>query len=93
MEFDYFLFKNYGSVGLYIDFGKGYRELNEKVFNFLYKHKNEFERALGSDLEWRKYDRYRGCAIYKKSMKEEYLKLNNGTDYKIKWSTICLNYI
>ena len=60
------MFKDYGSVGLYIDFGKGYKGLNKKVFDFLYEHRSEFEKALGKDLEWKKTDKQRSCLIYKK---------------------------
>ena len=66
LELEYHLYKNYGSVALFIDFGKGYKELNKKVFDFLYDHRSEFEKVLGNDLEWRRNDKNRSCVIYKK---------------------------
>jgi hypothetical protein len=65
----YHLYNNYGGVKLYIDFGKGFKELNEKVFDFLYKHKSEFEKVMGNDLEWERNDKNRSCHIYKKIYK------------------------
>ena len=66
LELEYHLYKNYGSVAFLIDFGKGHKELNKKVFDFLYDHRSEFEKVLGNDLEWRRNDKNRSCVIYKK---------------------------
>jgi len=60
------LYKNFGSVNLCIDFGKGFKELNDKVFDFLYEHRTDFEKILGDDIEWRKNKKSRSCHIYKR---------------------------
>uniref|UniRef100_A0A7V4KF77 DUF4268 domain-containing protein n=1 Tax=Fervidobacterium pennivorans TaxID=93466 RepID=A0A7V4KF77_FERPE len=66
LELVYYIFKNYGAIGTYIDFGKEHKELNKKVFDFFYKHRAEFEKVLGNDIEWKRNDKHRSCLIYKK---------------------------
>ena len=77
----YHLYKNFGSVNLCIDYGKGFKELNEKVLDFLYGHRSEFEKELGYDIEWRKSEKSRSCHIYK--------RIYEGGTYKIeKWNEL-----
>jgi hypothetical protein len=72
----YHLHKNYGSVGIYIDFGKEYKELNKKVFNFLYEHRSEFEKNFGDNLKWSSNDeKIRSCFIYKEIYEKEAFKI------------------
>ncbi|WP_448376858.1 DUF4268 domain-containing protein [Fervidobacterium sp.] len=66
LDLVYYIFKNYGAVGVYIDFGKEHKELNKMVFDFFYKNRVNFEKVLGNDIEWKRNDKHRSCLIYKK---------------------------
>ena len=63
----YHIHRNFGSVGIYIDFGKSFKELNKKVFDLLNNHQREFEKVLGDNLFWRRSDKKRSSVIFKKN--------------------------
>ncbi|ABR31527.1 DUF4268 domain-containing protein [Thermosipho melanesiensis] len=79
----YWITTNNSKVGLYIDFGKGMKELNTKVFDFLYEKKEEFEKILGKNISWRRPEKNktRSASIY--------LVIEEGNIYQVeKWDKL-----
>jgi uncharacterized protein with ParB-like and HNH nuclease domain len=72
---------NYGQIRLYIDKGKGKKEENKKIFDYLYENKKEFEYAFGDELDWDRKDNQSSSEIGKKY---DFKTLNDRTT----WSAI-----
>jgi len=65
LYFNYVLRKNEAQVELYIDRGKEREKENKEIFDTLFNHKDEIEKAFGEPLEWQKLEGKRGCRIRK----------------------------
>jgi len=72
---------NYGQIRLYIDRGKGKKEENKKIFDYLYGKKEEIEGLFGEELDWDRKDEQRSSEIGKKY---DFRTLNDRTT----WSEI-----
>jgi len=57
---------NYGQIRFYIDRGKGKKEENKKIFDYLYEKKEEIEDSFGEELNWDRKDTQRSSEIGKK---------------------------
>ena len=73
----------YASINFYIDRGKDSEEENKKIFDDLFKHKDEIENVFGEKLSWQRLDDRRSsrvCKIYNYAglnEKEKWDKLQN----------------
>jgi len=65
LGFNYALRKHEAQVELYIDRGKGQDEANKKIFEQLFKHKEDVESVFGGPLEWERLEGKRACRIRK----------------------------
>jgi hypothetical protein len=66
LGFNYSIRKNEAQVELYIDRGKERGEENKSIFDNLFKHKEEIERAFGEPLDWERLEGKRACRIRKR---------------------------
>lgn len=66
LGFNYALRKNEAQVELYIDRGKERDKENKAIFDDLFKHKEEIEKAFGEHLEWERLEGKRACRIRKR---------------------------
>lgn len=65
IELYYNIASNGAKVGIYIDFGKNMKELNTKIYDFLYKNRKELEGFLEEKSFWRRTaDKTRTANIY-----------------------------
>jgi hypothetical protein len=51
------------SAELYIDRGKGREEENKSIFDQLFAHREEIEKAFGGPLSWERLEGKRACRI------------------------------
>jgi len=63
LSLNFVITTDWGSAELYIDKGKDSEEINKKVFNSLYKKKNEIENKYGEKLLWESLEGRRACRI------------------------------
>lgn len=66
LGFNYALRKNEAQVELYIDRGKERDEENKAIFDNLFKHKEEIDKAFGGPLDWESLEGKRACRIRKR---------------------------
>lgn len=64
-SFSYGIREHEGDVFLYIDRGKDSGDQSKTVYDALYEHKAEIEKAFGSKLEWERLDGKRASVINK----------------------------
>ena len=65
LTYFYVITQKNGSIGLCIDKGKNYDELNKKIFDDLFEHKKDIEKEFGDSLEWQRLDNKRASRIRK----------------------------
>lgn len=66
LSFNYAIRQNEVQVELYIDRGKESEEENKRIFDQLFAHKDEIDRAFGEPLEWQRLEGRRACRIRKR---------------------------
>jgi hypothetical protein len=65
LAFGYSVTQHGSNVELYIDRGKGAEDENGRIFDALYRHKDEIEQAFGGELTWEPLEGKRACRISK----------------------------
>lgn len=65
LAFNYSVTQHEARVELYIDRGKDSEKENKAIFDQLFSHKEEIERAFGESLIWERLDTKRACRISK----------------------------
>ena len=65
LSFNYLITKHEGTVELYIDRGKESEEENKRIFDTLFKSKEDIEKTFEGNLEWQRLDLKRACRIKK----------------------------
>jgi predicted type IV restriction endonuclease len=63
VPYTYCIGQDDGRVELYIDRGTGKAAENKDIFDRLYQHKNEIEKAFGAALSWQRLDDKQACRI------------------------------
>jgi Domain of unknown function (DUF4268) len=63
LGFNYVIRQGEGSVELYIDRGPDNTATNKRLFDWLLDHKEEIERAFGSELSWQRLDQKQSCRV------------------------------
>lgn len=66
MSYNYGVRKHDCQVELYIDRGADSEKENVQIFEELFKHKEEIEKAFGDQLNWERLENRRACRISKK---------------------------
>lgn len=66
LSLNYIITQDSGGIELTIDKGKGFKELNKKMFDFLLSKKEEIESNLGDILEWNRLDDKQSSIIRKR---------------------------
>ena len=61
LGFNYTILQEYGVAELYIDRGEAVE--NKRIFDHLYAHKDEVERAFGGTLAWERLEGKQACRI------------------------------
>ncbi len=65
LGYNYAVRQHHASAELYIDRGEDSEQENKKIFNELFRHKDEIEGTFGGELEWDSKEGRRGCRIRK----------------------------
>ena len=65
LAYNYTVRQNEAIVELYIDRGKDRDDENKKIFDGLYKNKDEIENKFGYTLDWQRLENKRACRICK----------------------------
>ena len=65
-SFGYVINQKSAACELFIDGGKGSKNLNKRRFDVLYTHKKEIEQSFGGKLEWERMGMWRGSKITKR---------------------------
>ena len=86
LQFVFRIYKDHGSVELYIDRGKEKGEENKQIFDFLAQHSNEINQGFGEPLDWDRSDGRRAFIIRKR------LDIG-GRDNVDKWPEICKSMV
>ncbi len=63
LNYNYLALQHSTGIKLYIDRGSDSKEENERIFDFLYQHKEEIEKVFGSNPDWEKLETKRACQI------------------------------
>jgi Domain of unknown function (DUF4268) len=63
LSFNYVIGQDKGRSELYIDRGAEDPELNKRLFDHIFEHKEEIERAFGGELSWQRLDQKRSCRV------------------------------
>jgi hypothetical protein len=63
VNFNYIVIQDQCAAEVYIDRGKNAEEENLAIFEQLYAHKEEIERAFGGPLSWERLEERRACRI------------------------------
>lgn len=63
LSFNYVIRQDEGTAELYIDRGTDTTEMNKRIFDWLYEHREQVERVFGAELSWQRLDNKRSCRI------------------------------